>query len=131
MIRECTAEDLAALRRMHANDPFDFFLPDLSDALWITKTALESEGRLVMAVVGRLTSEAYLLEDAAERERVAPVVRMRRILALAEAAAADVRSRGIDSAHAWVAPQVADKFGPQLERMGWQPAKWAAFMKEL
>jgi hypothetical protein len=131
VIREYEPRDAEFLRAMHAADPFDYALPDLANQLWITKQVLEVEGRVVMALLGRLTSEAYLLEDPAERERAGRVARMRRILSLAEASAGDARSRGIDSAHAWLAPEIAGKFGPQLERMGWLPARWAAYVKEL
>ena len=131
MIREYEPRDAAILRAMHAADAFDYVLPDPENPLWITRQVLEVDGRGVMAVLGRLTSEAYLLEDPAERERSSPVSRMRRILSLAHVAEIDARSRGIDSAHAWLAPEIAEKFGPQLERMGWLPAKWAAYVKEL
>jgi len=71
LVREYTPADLDALRRMHAAQGFGYPFPDLASPLFVTKLVLEDEGasgegreagdrggRIVMAVLLRLTAEA-------------------------------------------------------------------------
>lgn len=131
LIREYRAGDEKFLRAVHAGDGFDYELPDLGDPrLWITRQVLtRADGLPVMAVLGRLTSEAFLLIDP--HEKTSGPQTMRRILALAERACADGRSMGIDSCHAWLAPEIAEKFGPQIARMGWMKHDWPTYVKSI
>ncbi len=86
-----------------------------------------------MAALGRLTSEAFLLID---RSYFAPLTAaqggrraMRGLLALAERACEEARRMGIDSCHAWLAPEIAARFGPQIARMGWARHDWPTYVK--
>ena len=123
--------DEAALRRMHAGDGFEYALPNLADPrLWIARPVLEGkDGAPAMALLGRLTSEVYLLQDPALDWT--PARRMRGVLRLAEAACAEGRSMGIDTCHAWLPPEIVANWGAKLERLGWRQAAWPAFVREL
>jgi hypothetical protein len=97
-IREYTPADLAALRRMHARQGFDYAFPDLADRIFVSKLVVEDEdGRAVMAALARLTCEMYLL---AEPRSGKPRQRYARLLALHLAGERALLARGLDDAHA-------------------------------
>ncbi|MGH9757991.1 MAG: hypothetical protein ACRD4M_09660, partial [Candidatus Acidiferrales bacterium] len=97
-IRGYTPEDLNALRRMHARQGFDYAFPDIEDPIFLSKLVVEDDaGRAVMASLARLTCEIYLLGDPAAGT---PRQRLSAIAALDRAGEEDLRSRGLDDAHA-------------------------------
>jgi hypothetical protein len=117
LIRGYTPADLDALRRMHARQGFDYAFPDIDDPIFVSKLVVEDEaGRAVMASLARLTCEIYLLADPAAGT---PRERLSAIAALDRAGEEDLRSRGLDDAHAWLPPPVARRFGRRLETLGW------------
>jgi hypothetical protein len=117
MVREYTDADLNALLAMHRAQGFDYPFPDLRDPIFVSKLVLEDErGRPAMAALARVTCEMYLLVDpraGSPRERYA------RLLELHRAGAADLRARGLDDAHAWLPPSIAQRFGRRLQQLGW------------
>ena len=80
--------------------------------------------RIAMAVLLRLTTEAYLLHDPAAGT---PRLRWQRFLALHEAARNSAAARGLDDVQAFLPPQVARAFGRRLERLGWVRDPWTCF----
>lgn len=117
IVREYTDADLDALRAMHRAQGFDYPLPDLRDPIFVSKLVLEDDaGKPVMAALARLTCEVYLL--AAPKEGTPPE-RYARLLELHRAGADDLRMRGLDDAHAWLPPRIAQRFGRRLRHFGW------------
>jgi len=156
LIREYTPADLDALRRMHAQQAFDYAFPDLADPIFVSKLVLEdARGRVAMASLARLTCEIYLLMDRADdraraaaapdareendgegnshtRNRAEPRERFARLLTLHRAAEQDLVSRGLDDAHAWLPPPIAKRFGRRLESLGWvRDAAWTPYCFKL
>jgi len=150
-IREYTPSDLDALRRMHAAQGFAYPFPDLDSPLFVTKLVLEDEvedldesreeahrnspsdfstranpSRIAMAILLRLTAEAYLLHDPAAGT---PRLRWQRFLALHEAARQSAATRGLDDVQAFLPPRVARAFGRRLARLGWRHDPWPCFSK--
>lgn len=83
------------------------------------------EQKIVMAALARLTCEIYLLADP---HAGTPRRRYARLLALHRAAAADLRARGLDDAHAWLPPRIAARFGRRLENLGWiRDDRWTPY----
>lgn len=82
--------------------------------------------RIVMAVLLRLTAEAYLLHDA---HAGTPRQRWQNLLALHEAARQDAAARGLDDVQAFLPPQIARAFGRRLARLGWHPDPWPCFSR--
>jgi hypothetical protein len=73
LIREYTAADLDALRRIHAAQGFAYAFPNLDDPLFVSKLILEDDsGRIAMAAFARLTCEMYLLVKRTTGDRVIP-----------------------------------------------------------
>jgi hypothetical protein len=117
LVREYTGADLEALIAMHRAQAFDYPFPDLRDPIFVSKLVLEDgAGRPAMAALARLTCEMYLLADpkaGTPRERYA------RLLELHRVGAKDLRARGLDDAHAWLPPRIAQRFGRRLAALDW------------
>ena len=126
---------------MHAAQGFGYPFPDLTGPLFVTKLVLEDEGasgegreagdrggRIVMAVLLRLTAEAYLLHDP---DAGTPRERWQRFLALHEAARANAAARGLDDAQAFLPPRVARAFGRRLKKLGWLREPWPSFCRRV
>src|SRR5882724_1044273 len=141
-IREYTPSDLDALRRLHWAQGMPYAFPDLTNPLFLTKLVIErdspgadgkevgdiptAEREIVGAVLLRLTSEAYFLLDPCAG---APRDRWQSLLMLHEAARQDAALRGLDDAHAWLPPQIANAFGRRLTRLGWFREPWPSFSR--
>jgi hypothetical protein len=150
-IREYTSADFDELRRMHAAQGFGYALPDLDSPMFVSKVVLEddaeSEGncagtaetegnsgtrgektKIAMAVLLRLTAEAYLLHDPAAGT---PSSRWQNFLALHDAARQSAAARGLDDVQAFLPPRVARAFGRRLSRLGWTRDPWDCFSQRL
>jgi hypothetical protein len=130
LIREYTDGDLDALRRMHAQQGFDYSFPDLADPLFVSKLVVEDgAGRAVMASLARLTCEMYLLVAPGEGN---PRERYGRLIALHRAGERDLLARGLHDAHAWLPPPIARKFGRRLAALGWvRDDAWTPYCRRL
>jgi hypothetical protein len=128
--REYQSSDLPAILSMHRAQGFEYELPRMDDPkLWLSRMVILNEsGRPCQSILGRLTSEWYYLDDP---EAFSPAARMRRFLTLQEIAVSESKHAGMDTAHVWIPPQVQDKFGPQLERLGWQQFTWPTFVRQI
>jgi hypothetical protein len=129
-IREYKEKDLDALRRMHAQQGFDYSFPDLANPLFVSKLVVEDDdGRAVMASLARLTCETYLLLEPGEGK---PRERYERLLALHSAGERDLIARGLNDAHAWLPPPIAKKFGRRLTALGWvRDDAWTPYCRRL
>jgi hypothetical protein len=126
IVREYAPADLDALRRMHAQQKFDYQFPDIADRLFLSKLVIDDDsGRPVMASLARLTCEMYLLMDP---EAGSPYERYGRLLALHAAGERDLLARGLEDAHAWLPPPVAKRFGRRLASLGWiRDDRWTPY----
>jgi hypothetical protein len=146
-IREYTAADLESLRRLHSAQGMPYQFPDLTNPLFLTKLVIERDSpdansrelrerdssspeladrEIVGAILLRLTSEAYFLLDP---RAGTPRDRWQALLMLHEAARSDAARRGLDDAHAWLPPQVANAFGRRLSCLGWFREPWPSFSR--
>lgn len=126
-IRNYRPEDEPALREMHAAQGFDYTFPDLANPLFVSKLVLEDDnGRPVMAALGRVTCEVYLL---AEPKAGTPRERFLRLLLMHESSRRDLETRGLDDATCWVPPQIEKAFGRRLERLGWVRDPWPSYSR--
>jgi len=83
----------------------------------------------VMASLARLTCEMYLLAD---HESGRPRDRFARLVALHEAGERDLHARGLDDAHAWLPPRIAERFGRRLQSLGWiRDDAWTPYCRRL
>jgi hypothetical protein len=151
-IREYAPSDLADLRRLHSAQGFGYPFPDIDNPLFLSKLVMEEDNedaapgreeghlnslpddssqrrspRIVMAVLQRLTAEAYLLHDSAAGT---PRLRWERFLAMHDAARQDAQARGLQDVQAFLPPSVARAFGRRLTRLGWVQDPWACFTRQ-
>jgi hypothetical protein len=142
-VREYRELDLAALRAIHANQGFDYPLPDLNNPLFVTKLILseaqegtETAGansapqeKIIGAALLRLTAEAYLLLDP---NAGTPRQRWQWLLKLHAATERDAWQRGLEDVHAWLPPPIAHKFGKRITQLGWnRDDTWTPYCKRL
>jgi len=126
-IRDYTPEDEPALRAMHAAQNFDYPFPDLANQLFLTRLVLEDDdGRPLMAVLGRVTCEAFLLADA---KAGTPRERWQHLRTLHEAARRALHAQGFEDATAWIPPRIERSFGRRLRRLGWLRDVWSAYSR--
>ena len=134
LVREYRQSDLHALRAIHSAQGFDYTLPDLDNALFVSKLVLSdgpesNEGKIVGAALLRLTAEAYLLLDP---RAGTPPDRWQWLLTLHAAAERNAWQRGLEDVHAWLPPPIAQKFGKRIARLGWQrDDTWTPYCKKL
>lgn len=128
MVREYTDADLDALLAMHRAQGFDYPFPNLRDPIFVSKLVLEDNaGKPVMAALARLTCEMYLLADP---KAGTPRERYSRLSELHHTGANDLRARGLDDAHAWLPPRIAQRFGRRLQQLGWiRDDAWTPYCK--
>jgi hypothetical protein len=128
-IRDYTPEDETALREMHAAKGFDYAFPDLSNQLFLTRLVLEDDdGRPLMAALGRVTCEVYLL---AQPGAGTPPERWQRLVVLHEAMRSTLQAQGFEDATCWVPPRIERAFGRRLRRLGWVRDVWAAYSRKV
>jgi hypothetical protein len=127
-IRPYQPSDKPAIEEMFRAQGFDYGLPDPDGPLFIVRMVLEENGKPVQALLGRLTSEAYLLFDP---NAASPVTHMRRFLGLHQKACEAAQKAGIDSVNVWLPPKVSKLFGGQLERLGWKNYIWPSYMRKI
>jgi hypothetical protein len=132
-LRKLIARDTAAVKRLHAAMGLDYELPladhggDLRKTVFV-RTGIFDDGRLVTAVLGRLTSEAYLLLDRtwstpAERWEAAG----RAMVCAAQQAVTD----GIEDVHVWLPPAIEKRFGKRLAEFAFVKAPWNCYTAKL
>jgi hypothetical protein len=86
-------------------------------------------GKILGAVLLRLTAEAYLLLDP---RAGTPRERWQWLLALHAAAERDAWQRGLEDVHAWLPPPIAKKFGRRIHGLGWlRDDVWTPYCKRL
>jgi hypothetical protein len=128
-IREYTPDDAAPLREMHAAQGFDYPFPELSNQLFVTRLVLEDDnGRPLMAALGRVTCEVFLLAQPAAGR---PQERWQRLLAMHEAMCRALHAQGFEDATCWVPPRIERAFGRRLRRLGWVRDLWAAYSRRV
>lgn len=122
MIREYTPQDVDRLRQMYLAQGMSYEWPDLGDELWFSRLVLESEGRVVMAILAKLTAEGVVMMDP---EAGTPKDRWQWFKELEKAAEQDIYSKGVDQVQVFVPPEVK-RFAGRLESIGWvrDPASW-------
>jgi len=126
-IRNYRPEDEPALKQMHAAQGFDYAFPDLANPLFVSKLVLEDDdGRSLMAALGRLSCEVYLL---AEPKSASPGERFLQMLLMHEAGRRDLEARGLDDVTCWVPPGIEKSFGRRLERLGWVRDPWPSYSR--
>lgn len=126
-LRNLTARDAAAIERLHARMNLGYELPDPRIGFFV-KTGMFDDGRLVTAVLGRKTSEAYLLLD---RTWSTPAERWEAIGHLVVCGAQQAKIQGIDDVHVWLPPALETRFAKRLAEFAFVKAPWNCYTAKL
>lgn len=113
MIRDYRPEDAARLQEIHAAQGFDYQLPDMANPIFLVKKVREENGRIVGALALRVTAETFLLVDGGAFEKA------RSIEELQPEVVAEAYRKGLSDIVCVVPPDIAEDFGPVMERLGW------------
>lgn len=125
-IREAKESDYSKLVDLHAKMGLGYkFDPARKD--FLVRSAAFDNDRLIACVLGRLTTEAYLLLD---REWETPKERFGMIERLAGVSAETVKLFGVTDTHVWIPPKV-NCFSRRLKRMGFVEAPWQCLTANL
>ena len=128
MIRPFQTSDSAALKFMFLKQGFEYDCPDFSDSGLVSKMVMEKDGKVCMAILARLTAEAYFLMD---KEFGTPLEKWEAFKELHEASRLDCYARGLDDIYCWLPPAITKPFGKRLMRLGWTHNLWPAFNRSL
>ena len=124
-LRALGAADRQRLEEMHRAMGLAYELPELGGQNQVAALGFEDDaGELVMALLARITSEAYLLMD---REAGTPLERWQRFLVLHEAGRRAGVAAGLEDVSIWCPPELERTFGRRLKRLGWLRNKWPTY----
>jgi hypothetical protein len=124
-IREVTEN--TELSNLHEKMGLSYKL-DLEQGDFIVRNGMYDNGRLVAAVLGRATTEAYLLLD---RDWNEPACRWDAIKRVAIVSATEARDLyGIRDVHVWIPPKVSC-FKRRLRSLGFVPTPWECLTARL
>ena len=128
MIRQYQPGDREAIERIFKQQGFDYECPSFTDPGIVSKVVFEKDGEAGMAILCRLTAEAYFFMD---KNFGTPDEKWAGFLQLHEAAREDCLKRGLDDVYCWVPPTIAKSFGRRLMRAGWGRNLWPSFTRNL
>lgn len=128
MIRRYQTADKPELEKIFRKQGFEYDFPDVDDPSILSKTVLDKYGMPKMAVLARLTAEAYFLIDP---EFGTPQEKWEAFKEIHEAARLDCYARGLDDVYCWMPPAIAKPFGRRLFRLGWRNNLWPSFTRSL
>ena len=131
VIRDLVPADLEDVRRIHETSGLDYSFPDILSPLFLVKKVLSIDGQVRVAIGGYLTSEAYLWADRSDWAD--PDQRWAAIQAVANAAIAEAKEKGLEEVVIWLPPGM-DRFGERLEiDLGFSKyrSSWKSYSKRL
>src|ERR1700675_3459529 len=126
IVREYEDADLDRIEEMHKRSGLKYPLPSMDDLF--SRRVVESDGKVGMVSLLKLTAEAYLICDPEWRT---PAWRMEALRQIQDVANDDAKQRGVVEAVAFVPPGIEKTFRRRLERMGWSRNKpsWKSYWK--
>lgn len=119
-------EELAA---MHKEQGYDYVFPNFDHIEFFSRLVVEDDdGRLVMALMGRVTCEMFLLMHP---NAGTPKERFQNFVALHLESEKDLWRHGMQDAHAFIPPgERMERFKELLRYFGWVPAtEWECWTK--
>jgi hypothetical protein len=126
MIRDYKLEDLDAISGIHKSQGFEYDLPDLSSPLFLVKKVREVDGRVVSAMVLRITAETFLFVQGS------PESKGRSIEELQPEVLREAYEKGLSDIICVIPPEISESFAPVLERMGWEHTRdWPKWQRNL
>lgn len=128
-IRPFLASDTDAVKALHAAQGLPYELPDWEKPEFLVRAVLENgTGRAEMALFLRKTAEVFLLFDPHENRKREIYGR---ILAMTRECVPAAKRVGLEDVHAWIAPEIEEKFGKVLLHLGWKREAWVSYSRRI
>lgn len=127
IIRPSRLSDVEELKAIHAAQGFAYDFPE-----WDMGATVEIDGHVDRAVLIRRTSEAYYLlrpKRNPTREEIKRELGI--MLALHKELSGPLRRAGIPDVHAWIPPEISERFGKLMLHMGWTRPLWPCYRFEV
>jgi len=129
VIRPYSESDAAAVKALHVAQALPYLLPDFEKPEFLVRAVLENgTGRPEMFLALRKTAETYLIFDprtTSKRETIG------RILSLTKECIPAAQRAGLTDVHAWIPPEIDEKFGNLLLRLGWKREAWVSYSRRI
>ena len=126
-IRELCAADEKAVVALHAAMGLDYKLP-VVNSLAVKNGIFNGTGKPVAVVLGRATTEAYLLLD---KSWGTPAERWDAVLRVIAVSQAQARIMGFEDVHVWLPPSIEKTFSRRLKKIGFMKAPWVCYSAKL
>lgn len=125
MVRDYEPGDLEAIKAIHKEQGLDYACFDLDSPLCFVKKVRVEGGRVVAALILRLTAETALICSGS------PVAKGRAIEELQPEVLSEAYRKGLDEVVCVVPSEILDSFSPVLARMGWEQDRdgWTMFSR--
>ena len=128
-LRYYNSADLAAVKQIHAEQGFDYPLPDLDAPEFLVRAVLERDDESIAAAVFlRKTAETFLLMPPNHDSKKN---KLGQLLILEKELPVIARRVGLKDVYCVVPPSVEDRFGKLLAHLGWQRGLWQRYEKEV
>jgi len=127
MIRDYRPEDEAAVRAIHEAQGLDYKFPKVASPLFFVKKVQEIDGRVVGALMLRITAEAYLFVQGGPADKMAAMQELQpEVLKQAW-------EKGLDDVVCVVPDTVLSRFKKRLKQLGWDRDRegWTLFTQHL
>lgn len=113
MVRDYESGDKSALEDIHGEQGFDYKFPDLESPLFLVKKVREVNGRVVGALLMRLSLETYLLCSGGPEDKMAAMQELQ------PEALREAWIKGISDVFCVIPPEINQRFAKRLKQMGW------------
>jgi len=125
MIRDYQPSDAEQIKELHASSGLDYTLYDLNSPLCFVKKVKEVDGRVVAAMILRLTSETLLVVSGGPAEKMAAMQDLQ------PEVLADAYGKGLDDVVAVIPKTILGKFAKRLKQLGWNQDRdgWVLFSR--
>jgi hypothetical protein len=125
MIRNYQPSDLPEIKALHKEQGLDYSLYDLDSPLCFVKKVRVEGGRVVAALILRLTAETCLICSGSS------VANGRAIEELQPEVLSEAYRKGLDEVVCVIPPEILDSFQPALDRMKWTRDRdgWVMFSR--
>jgi hypothetical protein len=126
VIRDLEPRDIEAVKAIQKAQGFEYAIPDLTSPLILVKKVREVDGRVVAAMLLRVTAETFLICSGS------PVTQGRAIEELQPEVIGEAWAKGLSEVVCVIPPEISESFTPVLERMGWyRTREWPMWQKDL
>jgi len=117
--------DEPRVRELHQRQGLKYELPALHEMS--VRIVIEENGIITHAGFLRLTTEAYWLFEPGETKRRT----LGRLMMLQREMNLQAKNLKLNDVHCWLPPELSQRFGKILLKLGWKQPLWTCFAKEV